>query len=103
MANKYKVMRFTGVPLAMDDAGNYVIKKDENGNFKLHTWRIGKHTRGHFHRIGQVFLTENRLRVAIVQDFSVSFNKRHRYTPMERFLDDYVDKKVIDEAESHLD
>ncbi|KRK58272.1 hypothetical protein [Fructilactobacillus fructivorans] len=55
MANKYKVMRFTGVPLAMDDAGNYVIKKDENGNFKLHTWRIGKHTRGHFHRIGQVF------------------------------------------------
>ncbi|WP_395319426.1 DUF7671 family protein [Fructilactobacillus frigidiflavus] len=102
MADKYNVLRFVGVPVEQDGSGNYQIKRDAHGEFKLHEWRIGKHTKGKFRQVGQVFLTENQMRVAILASFKVSFKKRHQYTPMARFLSDDVSPEVVSEASTKL-
>lgn len=102
MADKYDVLRFIGVPVEQDSSGNYQIKRDANHDFKLHEWRIGKHTKGKYRQVGQVFLTENQMRVAIVASSKVSFKKRHQYTPMARFLSDDVAPEVVTEASTKL-
>lgn len=102
MTDKYEVLRLIGVPVEQDGSGNYQIKRDKNDEFKLHEWRIGKHTKGRFRQIGQVFLTENQMRVAILATFKVSFKKRHQYTPMARFLSDNVSPKIVAEASTKL-
>lgn len=102
MTEKYEVLRFIGVPVEQDDSGNYQIKLDNKGDFKLHEWRIGKHTKGKFKNIGQVFLTENQMRVAIIASFKVSFKKRHHFTPMARFLSDDVDSEIVKQARVKL-
>lgn len=102
MTDKYEVLRLIGVPVEQDGSGNYQIKRDKNDEFKLHEWRIGKHTKGRFRQIGQVFLTENQMRVAILATFKVSFKKRHQYTPMARFLSDNVSSKIVAEASTKL-
>lgn len=100
MKRKYPVNRYLGVVLAMDDNGNYQIKKDAKGRFKLNVWRTGRHTKGHFKKIGQVFLTENYLRVAVVAYHKVKYNHRHRYTPLQRFTTAYVSPQLIKEAQA---
>ena len=44
--NQYEVQRFYGVPVEADANGTYQLKLDPHGEFKVHTWRTGKHTRG---------------------------------------------------------
>ncbi|WP_429970381.1 DUF7671 family protein [Fructilactobacillus sp. Tb1] len=102
MADKYDVLRFIGVPVEQDGSGNYQIKRDAKNEFKLHEWRIGKHTKGKFRHVGQIFLTENQMRVAILASFKVSFKKRHQYTPMARFLSDDVSPEIVAEASTKL-
>lgn len=97
MKGKYEVIQFVGVPLEMDDSGNYQIKLDNRGNYKTHDWRIGKHTKGKFQGIGQVFITENNLPVAIVKAIPLSFKERHAYTPMQRFTNQFIDEKVLNQ------
>lgn len=102
MKGKYAVSQYIGVPLETDDSGNYQIKRDENGAFKLHSWRTGKHTKGKFKCLGQVFITENNLMVAIVQDYPVVFKDRHDYTPLQRFTNEFVADDVLEAATKEL-
>lgn len=102
MKGKYAVSQYIGVPLETDDSGNYQIKRDENGAFKLHSWRTGKHTKGKFKCLGQVFITENNLMVAIVQDYPVAFKDRHDYTPLQRFTNEFVADDVLEAATKEL-
>ncbi|QBP17748.1 DUF7671 family protein [Acetilactobacillus jinshanensis] len=95
MKRKYPVNRYLGVVLTADDDGNYRIKRDAHGQFKLNVWRTGRHTKGKFKKIGQVFLTENELRVAVVAYHKVKYNHRHNYTPLQRFTTAYVSPKLI--------
>ncbi|USS84757.1 hypothetical protein M3M35_05475 [Fructilactobacillus myrtifloralis] len=100
MGAQYRVLRLVGVPVVQTANGQYAIKRDHNQHFKLHEWRIGKHTKGHYQGPGQLFLTEQQMRVAIVAAFDVSFKKRHRYQPMARFLTDCAPAEVIAEAQA---
>ncbi|KRM69900.1 hypothetical protein FD06_GL000066 [Apilactobacillus ozensis DSM 23829 = JCM 17196] len=92
---KYEVHRYVGVPVETNSSGQYIIKKDDNGNYKFHNWRTGKHTKGNFKKLGQVFLTENNMMVAVIAVYDVKFNHRHEYTPLQRFTSEYVDKDLI--------
>ena len=98
MKAKYRVNRYVGVVLTADPNGNYVIKRDRNHGFKLNLWRTGRHTKGHFKTIGQVFLTENALRVAVVDYAPVKYSRRHRYTPLQRFTTAFVSPELIQVA-----
>lgn len=103
MKGKYKVTRYVGVPVDTDKSGNYIIKKDPHGDFKLHNWRTGKHTKGKFKQIGQLFLTENNMLVAVVQTYSVKFKDRHDFTPLQRFTSEFLDEEQINDAKKRLD
>lgn len=102
MKGKYKVIQFYSVQLDFDDSGNYIIKRDATGNFKLHSWRIGKHTKGKFQGEGQVFKTENNLFAAIVKANPVAFKDRHSYTPMDRFTSQFISKELLKTAQQEL-
>lgn len=102
MKGKYKVSQYIGVPLETDDSGNYQIKQDEQGNFKLHSWRTGKHTKGKYQKLGQVFITENNLMVGIVKTIPVAFKDRHEYTPLQRFTSEFVSNELLDKAQGKL-
>ncbi|MCF6514647.1 hypothetical protein GSH19_00405 [Lactobacillus sp. S2-2] len=93
MKNKYDVRIFWGIVVQQNNAGNY----QPIDNHKISIWRIGKHTSGKFKKIGQIFLTENNLRVMIIKDEPLKFNRRHEYQPMKRFLDDYVSDELLNE------
>ncbi|USS88002.1 hypothetical protein M3M39_00505 [Fructilactobacillus hinvesii] len=103
MAQQYKVLRFVGVPVAQTENGLYKIKTDQTGQFKLHEWRIGKHTKGHYQGLGQIFITENHMRIAIVAATDVPFKKRHQYQPMARFLPATVSAEVLARAQTKLE
>ncbi|UQS87458.1 hypothetical protein MOO44_04705 [Nicoliella spurrieriana] len=102
MKGKYKVNRYVGVPVETDNSGNYQIKRDGDGGFKLHDWRTGKHTNGKFKQVGQIFLTENNLKVAVVAYEPVAFNHRHAYTPLQRFTSETVPTALIETAKKAL-
>ncbi|KRL70630.1 hypothetical protein FD08_GL001111 [Lentilactobacillus parakefiri DSM 10551] len=103
MKGKYEVNQFIGVPLETDDSGQYRIKRDESGDFKLHSWRTGKHTKGKFKQVGQIFITENNLMVGIVQAIPVAFKDRHQYTPLQRFTSEYVSDAVLAAGKAKLE
>ncbi|MBW1605189.1 hypothetical protein [Lactobacillus sp. Sy-1] len=102
MKGKYKVNRYVGVPVETDNSGNYQIKRDADGSFKLHDWRTGKHTNGKFRQIGQIFLTENNLKVAVIDYEPVAFNHRHEYTPLQRFTSEVVSDDLVQSAKKAL-
>ncbi|PWG00138.1 DUF7671 family protein [Levilactobacillus bambusae] len=98
MKAKYVVQQYIGVPVEPDSSGNYQIKREPGGDFKLHSWRTGRHTRGKYRGIGQVFMTENNLMVAVVAAKSVAYKDRHDFTPMQRFTSEFVAQEVLDVA-----
>ncbi|WP_373310672.1 DUF7671 family protein [Apilactobacillus xinyiensis] len=102
MKGKYEVHRYVGVPVESDASGQYIVKKDENGEYKFHNWRTGKHTKGKFKQLGQLFLTENNMMVAVVAVYDVKFNHRHEYTPLQRFTTEYVDDQLLKELKKEL-
>ncbi|EEI19735.1 MAG: hypothetical protein LKJ64_03800 [Lentilactobacillus buchneri] len=102
MKGKYEVNQYIGAPLETDDSGHYKIKYDENGHFKLHSWRTGKHTKGKFKKLGQIFMTENNMMVVIVKAIPVAFKDRHTFTPLQRFTTEFVSDSVLNEAQSEL-
>lgn len=91
MKNKYSVTRYYGVPVSYDKSGNYIFEED----VKVHSWRNGKHTKGSFQGIGQLFLTENNLLVAIVDFEKIKFKDRHTLVPFERFTKESVSNELL--------
>ncbi|AQW21330.1 hypothetical protein PL11_005000 [Lentilactobacillus curieae] len=102
MKGKYEVFQYIGVPITTDDSGNYMIKKDENGEFKLHSWRTGKHTKGKPQGVGQIFITENNMLVAVIKEIPVKFKDRHEYTPLQRFTSEFVSDGIVREAQTEI-
>lgn len=84
--NQYKVLKFYGLPVENDPSGNWELRGDTDGQSKIHTWRIGKHTKGKYTGPGQLLLTENNLTVMIVAAEPMAFKDRHQETPCQRLL-----------------
>lgn len=102
MKAKYAVNQYIGVPVAANASGKYQIKREPDGDFKLHSWRTGRHSKGKYQRPGQIFLTENNLKVAVVAAYPVNYKERHDYTPMQRLTSEFVDDDVLTLALTHL-
>ncbi|MCC4348759.1 hypothetical protein LMB39_09120 [Limosilactobacillus reuteri] len=100
--DKYDVQKFTGIPVETDASGKYQLKFDQNGEAKLHTWRIGKHTKGKFKHPGQLMLTENNLTVVILKAEPMAFKDRHSETPLQRFLTVDVTEDILKQGLAEL-
>lgn len=92
-SKKYETNLFTGIVVVEDVSGKYIPKQDSRPN----VWRTGKHTRGQFKKIGQVFLTENNLMIAVLSKEKLAFNKRHNFTALQRWTDRQVDLALLSE------
>ena len=103
MKAKYEVNQYVGVPVAPDASGHYQIKREPDGDFKLHSWRTGRHSKGKYRGVGQIFLTENNRKVAVVAAYPVNYKERHAYTPMQRLTSEFVTDDVVALAQTHLD
>ncbi|KRN03310.1 hypothetical protein FD13_GL000093 [Levilactobacillus senmaizukei DSM 21775 = NBRC 103853] len=102
MKGQYAVNLYTGVPVVANASGDYEIKREPDGDFKLHAWRTGKHSKGKYQGVGQIFLTENNLKVAVIAAEPVPFKKRHDYTPMQRLTSEFVSDAVVAAASTAL-
>lgn len=100
--NQYEVHRYTGLPVENDGNGGYRLRRDANGQAKLHTWRTGKHTKGKFRQLGQLMLTENDLMVMIVKREPMAFKDRHSEAPLGRFLTADASPEVLAEGQKIL-
>lgn len=98
MKNKYEIKIFSGIVVQQNNACQY----EAADHHKIGVWRIGKHTSGKFKGIGQIFLTENNLRVMIINYDALKFNQRHEYQPMKRFLDDFADDDLLNKFTSEV-
>ncbi|MCH5464632.1 DUF7671 family protein [Levilactobacillus tujiorum] len=103
MKAKYEVNQYVGVPVAANASGKYEIKREPDGAFKLHSWRTGRHSKGKYRGVGQIFLTENNLKVAVVAAYPVPYKERHGYTPMARLTSEFVDDDVLQMAQAQLE
>lgn len=92
---KYEVHKYTGLPVEMDNSGNYYFKRDQNGAAKFHSWRTGKHTKGRYQKLGQLLLTENNLLVAILKVEPMAFKDRHDEVPLQRFTTEFVNEDLV--------
>ncbi len=99
---KYRVLKFTCLPVEMDANGKYQLKLDPTGHAKLHVWRIGKHTKGKYAGPGQLLLTENNLMAVILAAEPLAFKNRHSETPMQRFLTARVDNDILQAGLAYL-
>lgn len=87
-SSKYPVEKYLGVPVIQDANGNYVVKAGVAPSY----WRIGKHTKGKFTHVGQIFLTEQNLPIAVMQAEPLAFKNRHAIVPLQRFMNASVSK-----------
>ncbi|MBM6753474.1 hypothetical protein H5993_01655 [Lactobacillus alvi] len=101
--NQYDVLKLYGLPVEMDNSGKYQIKFDNEGSAKIHTWRIGKHTKGKFTHPGQLMLTENNLTVLILKAEAMAFKDRHSETPMQRFLTVEVTSDTLKQGQALME
>ena len=93
--DQYKVLKLYGIPVDADPSGNYQLRADANDQIKVHSWRIGKHTKGKYTGPGQLMLTENNLTVVILKAEPMVFKDRHQEVPMQRFLTVQVTDEVL--------
>lgn len=100
--DKYEVHRYVGIPVTQNNSGKYEFKLDDQGDAKLHSWRTGKHTKGKFKQVGQLFLTENDLLVVILEREKMAFKDRHSEVPLQRFTSEIVDDDLIQSGLSLL-
>lgn len=84
--NQYEVKKFYGLPVENDNSGGYRLHEGSDGKIKIHTWRIGKHTKGKYRHPGQLLLTENNMLVMIVAAEPMAFKNRHSEVPCQRLL-----------------
>ncbi|KAA8381283.1 hypothetical protein FD956_03085 [Leuconostoc carnosum] len=90
-SKKYETHLYTGIVVIPNASGKYEPKVDA----KTHVWRTGKHTKGKYQRIGQVFLTENNQAVAVLTVEKLAFNKRHQYTALQRWTNEQVELTLL--------
>ncbi|WP_143461426.1 DUF7671 family protein [Levilactobacillus enshiensis] len=102
MKAKYDVNQYIGVPVAANASGQYEIKREPDGDFKLHSWRTGRHSKGKYKGLGQIFLTENNLKVAVVAAYPVAYKDRHGFTPMQRLTSEFVGEELVQTAVKKL-
>lgn len=102
MKAKYDVNQYVGVPVQANASGTYEIKREPDGDFKLHSWRTGRHSKGKYRGVGQIFLTENHLKVAVIAAYPVAYKERHDYTPMQRLTSEFVSEKLVQVATEKL-
>jgi len=102
MKDKYDVNQYVGVPVQANASGTYEIKREPDGDFKLHSWRTGRHSKGKYKGVGQIFLTENHLKVAVVAAYPVNYKERHDYTPMQRLTSEFVSDELVQLANEKL-
>jgi len=102
MKAKYDVNQYVGVPVQANASGEYEIKREPDGDFKLHSWRTGRHSKGKYQGTGQIFLTENHLKVAVVAAYPVAYKERHDYTPMQRLTSEFVSEDLVQVAMAKL-
>jgi len=98
MATKYPTLELIGVVVSPTNNGGFTPKTP----ITTHSWRIGKHTKGKFKNLGQLFLTENQQTVVIVETKDLKFNARHEITPMSRFLTTSLDSNQFEELQQAL-
>ncbi|GAK48623.1 hypothetical protein LOSG293_420090 [Secundilactobacillus oryzae JCM 18671] len=89
MKGKYEVNEYIGVPVTTNQSGAYVVDLPDS-EVRFHSWRTGKHTKGQLKQLGQVFLTENNLAIAVIATQPIAFKDRHEYTPMQRFTSAFI-------------
>lgn len=99
---KYETHRYVGIPVIEDDNGGYQFKRDADGGVKVHTWRIGKHTKGKFDCPGQLLMTENHLMVMILEELPLAFKDRHSVVPMQRFLTVHASDQLLKDGQHIL-
>lgn len=80
-SSKYAVEKYLGIPVTQDANGQYVVKTGVEPSY----WRIGKHTKGKFSHVGQIFLTEQNLPIAVIKAEALAFKDRHDVVPLQRF------------------
>ncbi|MGY3742125.1 DUF7671 family protein [Leuconostoc inhae] len=90
-SKKYDTNLFTGVMVEQDASGLYQPKTGAKPN----VWRTGKHTKGQFKKIGQVFLTEKGQAISVLNVDKLSFNKRHNYISLQRWTDEQVSLELL--------
>lgn len=100
---KYETHRYVGIPVVEDDNGGYQFKRDADGDVKVHTWRIGKHTKGKFTQPGQLMMTENHLMVMILEELPLAFKNRHSVVPMQRFLTVQASDELLKDGKKILE
>ncbi|MCO6183804.1 hypothetical protein AAYR18_03785 [Leuconostoc fallax] len=89
--SKYDTQKFFGIVVKQDASGQYL----PDANAKVNVWRTGKHTKGTFSKIGQVFLTENNRFVAVLHTADLPFNQRHDFVPLQRWTHEVVAEKYL--------
>ncbi|CAM3070549.1 hypothetical protein [Leuconostoc rapi] len=90
-SKKYIVHVFTGVVLNQDLSGQYVPRAES----LPHVWRTGKHTKGQFKKIGQIFITETGQAVAVIGIEKLKFSQRHDYVPLQRWTNLYIEPEKL--------
>ena len=90
-SKKYDTQLFTGVVVEQDASGRYRPKTGVTPN----VWRTGKHTKGKFKQIGQVFLTEKGQAIAVLNTEKLAFNKRHNYSSLQRWTSQQVSLELL--------
>lgn len=93
--NQYVVKKFYGFPVENDGSGGYQLRSGADGTIKVHTWRIGKHTKGQYRHPGQLLLTENNMMVMIVGAEPMAFKDRHSEVPCQRLLTTEVSPELL--------
>lgn len=101
MKGKYEVTEYIGVPVTTNQSGQYVVSETDDA-IRFHSWRTGKHTKGKLKQLGQVFLTENNLAVAVVATRPIAFKDRHEYTPMQRFTSAFISAAELTRLQNQL-
>lgn len=100
--NQYEVKKFYGIPVENDGNGGYQFKKGADGSLRIHTWRIGKHTRGKYKNPGQLLLTENNMMVMIIKAAPLAFKDRHSEVPCQRILTTVASPKLLKQGQKLL-
>lgn len=90
-SKKYIVHIFTGIALIQNPSGQYVPRAES----EPHVWRTGKHTKGQFKKIGQIFITETGQAIVVLRIEKLKFNQRHDYIALQRWTNLYIEPEKL--------
>ncbi|WP_220739047.1 DUF7671 family protein [Leuconostoc miyukkimchii] len=91
-SKKYNTYLYTGIMVEQDASGHYQPKPHAKPNY----WRTGKHTKGQFTGIGQIFLTEKNQPIAALSIEKLPFSQRHNYSPLQRWTTEKINTELLE-------